>query len=59
MWPQKRMLYPVFIIKKGFYKPSGTERKMTYDSEPALRLVGMVVKGRENGVLIILERVAL
>lgn len=31
---------------------------MTCDSEPALRLVGMVVKKRENGVLMILERLA-
>lgn len=59
MGPQKRVLYRVFIIKKGSYKPSGTERKMAYDSEPALSLVGLVVKGKENGVLMILERVAL
>ena len=31
---------------------------MTCDSEPALRLVGIVVKKRENGVLMILERLA-
>lgn len=32
---------------------------MACDSEPALRLVEMAVKGRENGVLMILERVTL